>query len=121
MTAYVEFTRRLVERFDRKDPEEHFVELTKLKQTGNMETYISEFLKLSVMVPDLSVAMRVYMIIDELAEPFRGLVRSTRTTMLQDTVGRTRDLQDAMLRSHAFFITSLSWLLHLASYRTGYI
>ena len=54
VTAYDEFTRSLIERFDRKDPEEHFVQLTKLKQTGNLETYISEFLKLSVMVPDLS-------------------------------------------------------------------
>ena len=31
VTTYVEFTRRLIERFDRRDPEEHFVELTRLK------------------------------------------------------------------------------------------
>ena len=31
VTTYVEFTWRLIERFDRRDPEEHFVELTRLK------------------------------------------------------------------------------------------
>ena len=51
VTTYAEFTRRLVERFDWREPEEHFVELTKLKQTRNPDTYISEFLRLSVMVP----------------------------------------------------------------------
>ena len=51
--SYVEFTWLVIEQFD---PEEHFVELTKLKQTRSPDTYISEFLRLSVMVPDLSAA-----------------------------------------------------------------
>ena len=88
-------------RFDRKDPEEHFVELTKLKQSGNPKTYISEFLRLSVMVPDLLEPRRIYMFIDGLAEPLRGLVRSTRPTTLEDAVGRTKDLQDALPRTRA--------------------
>ena len=54
VTTHVEFTQRLVERFDQRDPEEHFVELTKFKQTGRPETYISEFMRLSVTVPNLS-------------------------------------------------------------------
>ena len=32
VTAYSEFTRRLVERFDRRDPEAPFMGLAKLKQ-----------------------------------------------------------------------------------------
>ena len=56
VNAYSEFTRRLVERFDRRDLEAPFMGLAKLKQSGNLETYISEFLRLSVMVPDLSAA-----------------------------------------------------------------
>ena len=92
VTTYTEFTRRLVERFDRRDPEEHFVELTKLKQTGRPDTYILEFLRLSVMVLDLSTARMIYMFIDGLAEPLRGLVRSTRPATLHDAVERTRDL-----------------------------
>ena len=43
VTAYLEFTRKLVERFDRRDPEAPFMRLEKLKQSGNPETYISEF------------------------------------------------------------------------------
>ena len=35
VTAYSEFTRRLVEGFDRRDPEAPFMGLAKLKQSGN--------------------------------------------------------------------------------------
>ena len=103
VTAYAEFTRRLVEHFDQRDPEEQFVELTKLKQTGRPDTYIMEFLRLSVMVPDLSTAHMIYMFIDGLTKPLRGLVRSTRPTTLHDAVERTRDLQDALPRTRAPF------------------
>ena len=35
VTTYSEFTRILVERFDRKDPEAPFISLAKLKQSGD--------------------------------------------------------------------------------------
>jgi len=73
VTSYVNFTRRLMERFDWRDPEQHFVELMRLKQTGSPETYIADFLRVSVMVPDLSMAQRVYMYVEGLAEPLWGL------------------------------------------------
>ena len=69
VTTYAEFTRRLMERFDRRDPEQHFVELTRLKQTRSPETYIADFLRVSVMLLDLSMARRVYMYVEGLAEP----------------------------------------------------
>ena len=72
VSNYAESTRRLVKRFDRKDPEAPFIILAKLKQTGDADAYISEFLRLSVMVLDLSVARRVYMFIDGLEEPLHG-------------------------------------------------
>lgn len=99
VTTYAEFTRRLIERFDRNEPEEHFVELTRLKQTGSPEKYIADFLRISVMVPDLSTAQMIYMFLEGLTEPLRGLVRSTRPTTLQDAIGRTKDLQDALPRT----------------------
>ena len=43
-----------MERFDQRDPEAPFMGLAKLKQPGNPKTYISKFLKLYVMVPNLS-------------------------------------------------------------------
>ena len=75
VTAYSEFTRRMVEIFDRRDKEASFMSLAKLKQSGNAETYSSEFLRLSVIVPDLSAVRRVYMFIDGLDEPLHGLVK----------------------------------------------
>ena len=41
--SYLDFTQRLIERFDQKDPEIHFRELAQLKQSGSAESYISEF------------------------------------------------------------------------------
>ena len=100
-TAYAEFTWRLIERFDRRDPEEHFVELTRLKQTGSLEMYIADFLRISVMVPDLSAVQMIYMFVEGLVEPLRGLVRSTRPATLQDAIGKTRDFKDALPRTRA--------------------
>eukprot|EP00253_Pinus_taeda_P027576 PITA_27576 len=87
-----------MERFGQRDPEQHFVELTRLK-TGSPKTYIADFLRVSMMVPNLSTARRVYMYVEGLAEPLRGLVRSTRPATLQDAINRTRDLQDVLPRT----------------------
>ena len=46
VTTYAEFTRILVERFDRKDHEAPFISLAKMKQSGHAESFISEFLRL---------------------------------------------------------------------------
>ena len=43
ITSYQEFMERLIERFDRKDLEVYFLELAQLKQSGGLESYISEF------------------------------------------------------------------------------
>jgi len=99
VTTYAEFTRRLMERFDWRDPEQRFVELTRLKQTGSPETYIADFLRVLVMVPDLSTAQRIYIYVEGLAEPLRGLVRSIRPTTLQGAIGRTWDVQDVLPRT----------------------
>jgi hypothetical protein len=49
ITSYLEFTERLMERFDKRDPELHFKDLMQLRQTGSVETFITEF-QLKVMV-----------------------------------------------------------------------
>ena len=51
------------------------------------------------MVPDLSAVRMIYMFVEGLVEPLRGLVRSTRPATLQDAISRTRDLQDALPRT----------------------
>ena len=67
-----------MEQFDKKGQEASFRELTQLRQTSNPEQYFSDFLCVSVMVPDLSEARRVYRFIEGLLEPLRGLVKSRR-------------------------------------------
>lgn len=66
VTFYEKFTCRVVERFDRKDPEAHFKELTQLQQTGHPKHYISEFLRVLFMVPDLSDTRGVYKFVEGL-------------------------------------------------------
>jgi hypothetical protein len=43
ITSYREFTERLMDRFDRRDPEIHFRDLTQLRQTSTAEAFITEF------------------------------------------------------------------------------
>jgi len=43
ITSYREFTDRLMERFDRKDPEIHFRDLSQLRQTGTTKEFITKF------------------------------------------------------------------------------
>jgi hypothetical protein len=43
ITSYRDFTYRLMNRFDRKDLEIHFRDLSQLRQTGIAETFITEF------------------------------------------------------------------------------
>ena len=111
VTAYYEFTRRMVERFDKKDPEAPFMSVAKLKQSGNAESYIFEFLRLSVMVPDLSIARRVYMFINGLGEPLHGLVKSTKPITLHDAIKRDRDLQDALPKEKETFQNKPSYFI----------
>ena len=54
ISSYSEFTLKLMEQFDRKDPEIHFRELAQLKQIGSAEAFISEFQSIAVMVTDVS-------------------------------------------------------------------
>ena len=77
--------------------------LANLKQSGNLATYISEFLKLSILVPDLSAGRRVYMFIDGLEEPIHGLVKSTKPSIPQDAIERARYLQDSLPKAKATF------------------
>jgi hypothetical protein len=54
ITSYLDLTQKLMERFDKKDPELHFRELAQLKQEGSSDAYITEFQKLAVTVSDIS-------------------------------------------------------------------
>ena len=57
ITSYTDFTQRLIERFDRKDPEVHFRELAQLKQTGSADAFILEFQRITVHDDDVHEAI----------------------------------------------------------------
>jgi hypothetical protein len=99
ITSYLDFTQRIIERFDRKDPEIHFRELAQLKQTGSPEAFISEFQRLAVMVTDISEARLVMLFVEGLSEPLRGWVKAYKPATLQDAVSRARDMQDVVPKS----------------------
>ena len=69
ITSYTDFTQRLIERFDRKDPEVHFRELAQLKQTGSEDAFISEFQRIAVMVTDISESKLIMLFTKALTEP----------------------------------------------------
>lgn len=92
IVSYDDFTRRVVERFDQRDPEASFRKLTQLRQTGNPEQYFLGFLHVAVMVPDMCDARRVYTLNEGLLEPLCGLVKSHKPSMLQEVMVCARDL-----------------------------
>lgn len=101
ITSYSFFTKRLVERFNPRDPEAHFVELTKLKQKGDLEDYIVQHLKLLVMVSNLTMRRRVCLFTGGMAEPLHGLVRTTKPTTLLEALEKARYLQHALPKEKA--------------------
>ena len=96
VTSYPDFTQRLIERFDRKDPEVHFRELAQLKQTGSAYAFILEFQRIAVMVTNISESRLIMLFKEALTKPLWGWVKSYRPTTLEDAIIRTRDLEDGL-------------------------
>ena len=90
--SYLDFTQRLIDRFDRKDPEIHFRELAQLKQASSAESYISKFQRVAVMVTDITEPCLIMLFTEGLAELLRGWVKAYKPATLQDAIGQARDL-----------------------------
>jgi hypothetical protein len=86
ITSYLEFTERLMERFDRRDPELHFRDLTQLRQTGSVEAFITEFQRKAVAVTDISEHRLVMLFTEALTDPLRGWVKAFKPRTLQDAI-----------------------------------
>jgi hypothetical protein len=80
ITSYREFTERLMDRFDRRDPEIHFRDLAQLRQTGTVEAFITKFQQVAVAVTDISEPRLIMLFIEGLTEPLRGWVKAYRLT-----------------------------------------
>ena len=82
ITSYLDFTQRLIERFDWKDPEIHFRELAQLRQIGSAKSYILEFQRVAVMVMDITEPCLIMLFTEGLAEPLHGWVKTYKPTTL---------------------------------------
>jgi hypothetical protein len=82
ITSYREFTDRLMDRFDRKDPEIHFRDLAQLRQTGTTEAFITEFQWVAVAVTDISEPRLIMLFTEGPTEPLRGWVKAYRPPTL---------------------------------------
>ncbi|XP_059078061.1 uncharacterized protein LOC131876635 [Cryptomeria japonica] len=98
ITSYDELTNRLIKHFDHKDPEMFFRELAQLKQYGSLEAYISEFQRLSVMVPDITKRRLIVLFIEGLADPLRSWVRAFDSPSLQHDMKKARSMEHADLK-----------------------
>lgn len=76
------YTKSHIDRFDQKDLERHFKELTQLKQQGSVEDYVAEFQKILVMVPGITEKRLTYLIIEGILESICGLVSTLDPTSL---------------------------------------
>jgi hypothetical protein len=96
ITSYLEFMERLIERFDRRDSELHFMDLTQMTQASLVEAFITEFQWKEVVVLDISKHILVMLFTEVLIEPLRGLVKYLKTYTLQESIVRTRDMGDLL-------------------------
>ena len=92
-----------MERFDPRDPEAHFAKITKLKQEGDIEDYIAEYLQLSIMVSNLTMSKKVCMFVNGMVELLQGLVKFTKPTTLLEAVEKSIDLQHILPRARTFY------------------
>jgi hypothetical protein len=102
ITSYREFTDRLMDRFDIKDPEIHFRDLAQLRQTGTTEAFIIDFQWVAMAVTDISEPRLIMLFTEGLTEPLRGWVKAYRPPTLQHAILRTRDLADSVPKTKTF-------------------
>ena len=101
VTSYVEFTGRLIDHFDRKDPELNFKDLAQLKQTGTVDNYITKFQRLSVLVTDISKRCRTILFMDGLREPMRGWIKGFNPCALNEAIMNVHDMAASSSKTHA--------------------
>lgn len=86
----------MIDRFDLKDEEEYFKELSKLRQNKSVNEYVEEFQKVAIMVPDISEKRIIYLFLDGLEDPIKGLVKAFSPSTLQEAIKRSLQLETSM-------------------------
>ena len=86
ITTYNEFTQKLMNRFDQIDPKWYFQELTRLRQSGTVEEFASQFQDLSVMVPNLSQSQLTQLFIGGLKDTIKAYVKPLEPQSLEEAI-----------------------------------
>ena len=76
ITSYMDFTQRLLDKFDSKYRELHIRQIAQIKQTDMVDSYIIEFHRLEVMVSDVSEQWLIMLFAEGLSEPLHGWVKA---------------------------------------------
>lgn len=75
VSTFDQFFQKVLTRFDKKDVEEYFKELDTLKQTSYLNEYIEAFEQISVQVQNISPRRVIFIFVDGLLDPLRGLLK----------------------------------------------
>jgi hypothetical protein len=102
ITSYREFKERLMDRYERRDPEIHFRDLAQLRQTGTTEAFIMEFQRVFVAATDILEPRMIMLFTEGLTEPLRGWVKAYRPPTLQDAIFCTQYLADSVPNTKTF-------------------
>jgi hypothetical protein len=102
ITSYREFTERLMDKFDRRDPKIHFRDLAQLRQTGTAEAFITKFQRVAVAGTDISEPRLIMLFTEGLTEPLRRWVKAYKPHTLQDAILHTRDLVGSVPKTKPF-------------------
>jgi hypothetical protein len=98
----LEFTERLMERFDRRYLELQFMDLTQLRKTGLVEAFITKFQRKEVVVSYISKNILVMLFIEALTKPLRGWVKAFNPHTLYEAIVCTKDMGDSVLKPKTF-------------------
>ena len=100
VTSYVEFTKRLIDRFYGKDPDLNFKDLAQLKQMGRVDNYVTEFQRLSILVTNISEKRRIVLFMDGLREPLRGWIKGFNPCTLNEAIKQVHDMAASSSKTH---------------------
>jgi hypothetical protein len=93
ITSYLDFTHKLMESFDKKDPKLHFKDLAQIKKEGTSDAYIIEFQRLAVTVIDISKLRLVMLFIEGISKPLCGWVKDFNPETLHDVIVKEQDME----------------------------
>ena len=99
INTYVEFIEKVIDGFDGKDPKLNFKNLAQLRQTGSVDQYIAEFLKLFVLVTNIFERRRIVLFMDELTEPLKGWVKGFNPATLSEAIKKAQSMAPSFTSS----------------------